>query len=219
VPLQLPLNRADQPVTGESLREAIAAVRTGELVVFPTETFYGIAADPMRSDAIERIFAAKGREPGKAIALIAANVDCAFSVALEIPENARRLAHQFWPGPLTLVLPARAALHPAMVGPDGGVGVRVSPHPIAQELARGSSGLITATSANLSGAPAAVTVEEARRSLGAHVKVYLDGGLLTGGLPSTVVVIKRDGSFEVLRPGAIESTAIAAALARPSPAK
>jgi L-threonylcarbamoyladenylate synthase len=210
----LPLTRTDQPtLAGVNLGEAVAAILAGELVVFPTETFYGIAADPMRPDAIRRIFAAKGREPGKAIALIAADSRSAFSLIREIPHKAGLLAERFWPGPLTLVLPARPGLDPALIGPEGGVGVRVSPHPIARALARGAGGLVTATSANLSGEAPASTIEQARAALGTRVKVYLDCGPLEGARPSTVVAVGKGGSFHVLRAGVIEPSAIAAVLA------
>lgn len=125
----------------------------GELVVYPTETFYGIGADARSPAALARIFALKGRDPNNPIALIAADTTSAFALACEIPALARRLADAFWPGPLTLVLPAAQGLHPALVGPDGGVGVRVSPHPQARSLASGLGRPLTATSANLSGRP------------------------------------------------------------------
>jgi L-threonylcarbamoyladenylate synthase len=190
---------------------ALAALREGEVVVFPTETFYGIAADAYAPAALERIFAIKGRDIAKTIALIAHDTAAAFTIAREVPEIARRLADTFWPGPLTLVLPARREIPDALIGPDGGVGVRVSSHPIARALACGLGRPITATSANRSGEAPAQTIEQARAALGGKVKVFVEGGTLTGGVPSTVVQCDRDG-WRVLRAGAVGVNEIEVAL-------
>ncbi len=180
----------------------VAALREGEVVVYPTETFYGIAADAFAPAALERIFAIKGRDSAKTIALIAHDAAAAFVIAREVPEIARRLADAFWPGPLTLVLPARRGIPDALISPDGGVGVRVSSHPIARALAQALGRPITATSANRSGAAPARTVAMARLALGEKVKVFVEGGTLTGSAPSTVVQCDRDG-WRLLRAGAI----------------
>ena len=132
------------------VEDGIAALQAGELVVYPTETFYAIGADAFSSIALRRLFQLKGREPGKPVGLIAADSAMAFSVAREVPLDARRLADAFWPGPLTLVLPARGEIASALSGVDG-VGVRVSPNPVARALSAGVGRPITATSANLSG--------------------------------------------------------------------
>jgi L-threonylcarbamoyladenylate synthase len=195
-----------------SLTEAIEALRAGELVVYPTETFYGLGADPLSPAALERLFALKRREPDKPVALIAADSASAFNLARAIPDIAHRLAVAFWPGPLTLVLPARDGFPPALLGSDGGIGVRVSPHPAARALAAGLGRPITATSANLAGEPPATTITETRVAFGVKVKTYLDGGTLTGGAPSTIVAFDSAG-FRVLRAGAITEQAIATALA------
>jgi L-threonylcarbamoyladenylate synthase len=207
------IKRGDTVLPG-AVADALAALRAGALVVFPTETFYAIGADPMQSDALAAIAGVKGREPDKPIALIASDTVSAFAIAREIPADARLLAETFWPGPLTVVLPARSGLNDALIGPSGGIGVRVSPHPTARALAEAIGGLLTATSANLSGQPPARTLMEARQSLGARISVYLDGGALHSGAPSTVVEFGEDGSFRIVRPGAIDHKAIAAALRR-----
>jgi L-threonylcarbamoyladenylate synthase len=134
----------------------------------------------------------------------------AFSVAREIPLDARRLADAFWPGPLTLVLPARGEIASELTGPDG-VGVRVSPNPIARALSAGVGRPITATSANLSGQAPASTLDQARAGLGEKVKVYLEGGKLTAPAPSSVVAINTSG-WKMVRVGAISEDQIAAAL-------
>jgi L-threonylcarbamoyladenylate synthase len=190
---------------------ALAALRAGEVVVYPTETFYGIAADAYAPAALERIFAIKGRDIAKTIALIAHDTAAAFAIAREVPEIARRLADAFWPGPLTLVLPARHEIPDALIGPDGGVGVRVSSHPIARALASGLGRPITATSANRSGEAPARTIEQARAALGDRVKVFVEDGTLTGGAPSTVVQCAQDG-WRILRAGVVGVNEIEVAL-------
>ena len=193
------------------LHDAVAALRAGELVVYPTETFYGIAADPFSPSALEKLFAIKGRDSQRPIALIAADAQMAFEVALEVPTVARRLASAFWPGPLTIVLPAREGFPAALVGPDGGVGVRVSPHPIARVLSEELGCPITATSANRSGEEPATTLQAARKSLGDKVKVFLEGGILHPSAPSTVIVCDTRG-YRIIRAGAISEREMAAAL-------
>jgi len=180
-------------------------------VVYPTETFYGIAADPFSPSALKKLFAIKGRDPQKPIALIAADAPMAFEVAADTPAIARRLAMAFWPGPLTIVLPARAGFPAYLVGPDGGVGVRVSPHPIARALSQELGHPITATSANRSGEEPATTLQAARKSLGDKVKVFLEGGTLSASAPSTVVACEPHG-FRVIRAGAITERQLIAAL-------
>ena len=195
---------------------AVAALRAGELVVYPTETFYGIAADPFSYSALEKLFAIKGRDPQKPIALIAADASMAFEVARDVPTVARRLASAFWPGPLTIVLPARDGFPAQLVGPDGGVGVRVSPHPIARALSENLGLPITATSANRSGEAPAVTLKMARESLGDKVKVFLEGGTLHAAAPSTVITCDAHGC-RILRAGAIAERQIIAALSAGTP--
>ena len=192
------------------IEDGIAALQVGELVVYPTETFYAIGADAFSSTALRRLFMLKRREPGRPVGLIAADTAMAFSVAREIPIDARRLADAFWPGPLTLVLPARDDIADELKGPEG-VGIRVSPNPIARALSAGIGRPITATSANLSGEAPASTLENARAALGEKVKVYLEGGNLTASAPSTVVAINGSG-WKMVRVGAISENQIAAAL-------
>jgi L-threonylcarbamoyladenylate synthase len=194
-----------------ALRDALTALAAGETIVYPTETFYALGVDALSLYALERLFAIKGREPGKPVALIAADSAMAFAVAREIPAQARVLAEAFWPGPLTLILPARDGIPAALIGADGGVGVRVSSHPIARALAAGLQRPLTATSANLAGEPPAVEPESARRAFGDKVKVFVEGERLAGGAPSTMVSVNRTG-IRVLRPGAVSERQLAAAL-------
>ncbi|MGH7782050.1 MAG: L-threonylcarbamoyladenylate synthase [Candidatus Binataceae bacterium] len=199
------------PARPAGLDDAVAALRAAELIVYPTETFYGLGADPFSPGAVARLFAAKGRGAEKTVALIAADAASAFALAREVSPVARRLADMFWPGALTLVLPARADLPAEIVGSGGGIGVRVSSHPMARALAQGLGHPVTATSANRAGEPPARTLDEARRTLGDKVKVFLEGGTLAAAAPSTVVAVEDD-TWRLIRAGAISELQLAAAL-------
>jgi L-threonylcarbamoyladenylate synthase len=195
----------------EAIALAVAAMRAGEAVVYPTETFYGIGVDAFAPAALERIFAIKGRDAAKTIALIAHDEAAAFTIAREVPDTARRLARAFWPGPLTIVMPARDGIPAALIGPGGGVGVRVSSHPLASALARSLGRPITATSANMAGEAPAQTLAQAQAALGKQIKVFVEGGKLTGGAPSTVVECTHQG-WQILRAGAIAEAELKAIL-------
>jgi L-threonylcarbamoyladenylate synthase len=196
---------------GEAIDRALAALNADELVVYPTETYYGLGADATSPRALERLFAIKRREPDKPVALIVADLAMARQMVAEIPAAALRLADAFWPGPLTMVMPARAGIHAGLLGRDGGVGLRVSSHPVARELVRRLGRPLTATSANLAGEPPASRIEQARTAFGDTVAVYLEGGRL--GLSAASTVVAFDGSRpNVLRVGPISEAQIAAAL-------
>ncbi len=186
-----------------AVRGALAALLRGEVVCLPTESSYGLAADARSAAALARVTALKGGRPADSpFPLVVADADAARDLAAVWPDAAERLARRHWPGPLTLVVPARPELAPEVVGPGGGVGVRVSSHPLARALAAALGGAITATSANRSGQPPATTVEQARAVFGDDIAFYLDGGECTG-TPSTVVVVDQGGSLRLVRPGPI----------------
>ncbi len=180
---------------------AAERLRAGGLVVYPTETFYGLGALCASAAAVARLAAAKLRPEGKPVPLVAADLAAARAVAAAFPPQAERLAARFWPGPLTLVLPAAPGLPPEVSG-DGTVGVRVPGSALARELSRLAGGPLTSTSANPSGGPPARRPEELDPALLARVDAVLDGGEVPGGLPSTVVAVEP-GGLRLLRAGAI----------------
>ncbi len=191
-------------MTPDSISEAVRALAAGLVVCIPTESTYGLAADIRSPEALAILAALKQARPTDApYPLIAPDRDAARALARAWPAAAEELAARHWPGPLTIVIPARADLPRELVGPGGGVGVRVSSHPIAAALARQVGACITATSANRSTSPPATRVDEARAVFGAEIACYLDGGTCDG-TPSTVVAIGDDGSLRVIRRGAIE---------------
>lgn len=180
-------------------------------MVVPTDTVYGVAARLDRPEAISSIFRLKERPEDKPLPVLGSSVEQLGAVA-EIDERARDLAGAFWPGPLTLVLPRRPGFEVDLGGPDDGVtvGVRVPRSPLLASLLEGS-GPLAVTSANLSGRPPAATVEEARAAFGDKVTIYLEEGR-GGGRASTVVSLVRPDGFEILRPGPLSESEIAAAL-------
>jgi L-threonylcarbamoyladenylate synthase len=196
-----------------AIARAAEALRKGLLVIYPTETFYGLACNPRDPAAVERIFEAKGRPDRMALPLIAGDRDAVTLCTRDIPDNARLLMDAFWPGPLTLVLPSADDLPPRLLGGGHTVGVRVSSHPIAAALARAVGGPIVATSANHSGGPPPTTADEAAQVLGDSVSVILDGGPTRGGSASTVIDLTVDPP-RLLRSGAVSSGALEAALGR-----
>jgi len=191
--------------------EAIALLRAGGIVAVPTDTVYGIAADMALPDAIERLFAAKGRPPEKAVAVLLADAAQADQLGVLSPA-AIVLAERFWPGGLTLVLPVRpeARLPRVLAGGAPTIGVRVPDHPTPRALAA-VLGPLPTTSANRSGDADARNAQEIAERLGESLALVLDGGPVRGGPASTVV----DCTLEwpsILREGAIPAEAIAAAL-------
>lgn len=171
-----------------SLREAALVVRGGGVIAFPTETFYGLGVDPFTERAIRRVFDLKGRSmtTGPVLVLIRSRADLDMLVS-EITPTAERLMEAYWPGPLTLVLRASAAVPASLTAGTGTIGIRLSAHPGVSRLLEAVGGPLTGTSANRSGYPPAATADEVQRALGAGVDLILDGGPASGGLPSTVL--------------------------------
>lgn len=173
----------------ERLEQAAAWVNRGGVILYPTETFYGLGGHPLMDQAVERIYRIKGRDTAKALPLIASNVAAVRRAVSNWPEVADRLAEAFWPGPLTILLPAAPSIPPPLHAGTGNLAIRVSSHPVAQALAERAGGLLIATSANRSGEPACRRVADLPRELIAEVDDVLDAGVLPGGLPSTIVAI------------------------------
>lgn len=184
------------------LDEAVLAIRRGGVIAIPTDTLYGLAVDPFLSEAVERVFAVKGRPTDQGLLLIAADLEQVTAFFGALPRLAERLASRFWPGPLTLLLGAPPTLPRALRGGAASVGVRVPAHPVARRLCRVCGCPLTATSANLSGAVPSANPDEVARTLGDRIDVLVDAGMTPGGPPSTIVDAR--GSAPVLvRKGAI----------------
>jgi L-threonylcarbamoyladenylate synthase len=186
---------------------AVAALNRGEVIVFPTETLYGLGADALNAAAVERVFHLKGRDAANPISVVVANRAMLCTIVGDVPRLAEQLIAEFWPGPLTLVLPAKNDLSKHLVNARGGVGVRISSAPIAAELLRELGKPITATSANPSGKNPARRIDEAKRYFPGEITVFIDGGELHSNVGSTVAEISGD-KVRVIREGEITKAAL-----------
>lgn len=184
----------------QAIIKALEVLRAGGLVAFPTDTVYGLAADFHNPEAIQKLYAVKGRESGKAIAVLIGELEQIELVAEGLSDQAARLAGRYWPGALTLVLPKRAGL-PENLSALPTVGVRMPDHPFALALLR-AAGPLAVTSANLSGQVSPQSAEEVLAQLEGRLELLLDGGRCPGGVPSTVVDC-TGAELRILRQGAI----------------
>jgi L-threonylcarbamoyladenylate synthase len=181
---------------------AAALVRAGGVVAYPTDTLYGLAADPGNAAAMAQLYRIKGRPVELAIPLIASGIPQIEAAGGVLDPLARRLAAAFWPGPLTIVLPAWPGLDARVHAGLGTVAVRVPDHAVARMLAEACGWPITSTSANVSGEPATRVPGDVRASLGASLDALVDAGLSPGGAPSTIVDL-AGGAPRLVRAGAV----------------
>ena len=191
--------------------EAAAALRAGDLVAFPTDTLYALAADPFRPGALDRVFAAKGRDAAKAVSLLLADASMAVPLVSGLPAAAQALMDRFWPGPLTIIVPAAQGLPQALVSAGGGIGLRVPRGALAWTLIWASGGPLVGTSANRAGGPEPWDAMAVLRQVGQHLALLLDGGPTSLGVPSTVVDCTCQPP-RVLRAGALTLEALQAIL-------
>ena len=182
------------------LAVAAAAVRAHGVVACPTDTLYALAADPWSDEALARVFAIKGRPDDRPVALMAGSIAQA-ERAGELSARAQRLASRFWPGPLTLVVPARPGLARGVRSEAGLVGIRVPDHAVARALAMACGHALTATSANVSEQAPTADPDVVARSL-PDLPVLVDAGPSPGGPPSTMVEVVG-GAVRLLRGGAV----------------
>lgn len=206
---------SDQEELLTGMRLARQAIGRGELVVLPTDTVYGVAADAFSADAVRRLLEAKGRGRESPPPVLVPGTEQLEALADEVPQAVHDLVAEFWPGGLTIVLRARPSLDWDLGDTRGTVGIRMPSDRIALEILR-ETGPLAVSSANLTGQPAATTAEEAHRMLGDAVAVYLDGGpagiayQASGaeeGTASTIVdateLGREDGRLRFLRHGVI----------------
>jgi L-threonylcarbamoyladenylate synthase len=185
-----------------TISRAAEQLRGGMVVAYPTDTLYGLAADPASVRAIQQLYRMKGRQVDQAIPLIAADLSQVERCTGPFPGTLRLLGERFWPGPLTLIVPAWPGLAPLLHGGTGTVAIRVPAHEVARALARAFGGPITSTSANRSGEPPSNSPDVVRDALGTDLEVMLDGGLSPGGPPSTIVDARGEHP-RLVRAGAV----------------
>jgi len=189
--------------TANNLKPAVEALRRGDVVVFPTETLYGLGADALNPEAVQKVFSLKGRDPLNPIPVIIADEAMLQDLVTDVPDLARDLMQRFWPGPLTIVLPGRKDIPKPLLNVSGGIGVRISGEPTATNLVKALGRPITATSANPSGKEPARTLHRAKNYFLGNIEIFLNGGTLTSKTGSTVVEVAAE-KIKIIREGEVK---------------
>ncbi|MBI2225689.1 MAG: threonylcarbamoyl-AMP synthase [Betaproteobacteria bacterium] len=194
-------------VSDPDIDNAVAILRRGGLVAFPTETVYGLGADARNPEALGRLYAAKGRPAGHPVIVHLADVSQLAQWARELPPAAVRLAARFWPGPLTLILPRAPAVSDAVTGGQDTVGLRIPSHPVAHALLTKFGSGVAAPSANRFGRVSATTAQHVKQEFGDAIDLVLEGGPSEIGIESTIVAVTGERPV-LLRPGHIPAREI-----------
>jgi len=191
------------------LEQALQSLKEGGIVAYPTETFYGLAVDPENDQAIASLYALKQREKRKPLSLIIPDLEQLFTIASSCPEAYKKMIDTFWPGPLTLIFPAKKDISSALTGGGTTVAMRISSHPVAMELCVLWGRALTATSANISGEPPLVTARDVYDLWGDQISFILDGGTAPGGKGSTIIrCFDKEKECRIIREGAIDELEI-----------
>ena len=196
------LIKIDQARLGFLLEYAVRIIISGKVVAFPTDTFYGLGADPFNLAAVSEVFRIKRRTADRPLPLLVASIDQAADLTRDPPQLFFTLAKKFWPGPLTLVVPASRQIPLKVTANTGKVGLRWPHALLATALIEASGRPLTGTSANLSELPACSTAEEVNRQIGDLLPLILDGGPTQGELASTVLDLTGE-RVRILRPGGV----------------
>jgi len=195
-----------------AVRYAAEFIRRGELVAIPTDTFYGIAADPFNLAAVDQIYRVKGRPETRALPILVNCTAQAMTLARDVPYIFHKLAAKFWPGPLTILVEASTGVPLKVTAHTGNVALRWPKSPIVDALISSVNGPITGTSGNISGQPACASAVELLEQLGDRIPLIIDAGETPGILASTIV--KLDGEdWTVMREGVISEQSIREAIA------
>jgi L-threonylcarbamoyladenylate synthase len=192
---------------------AAEQIRAGNVLGMPTDTFYGLAADPFNLRAVELIYEVKSRSKHKPLSLLIESVDQAEDLTRPPSEEFYKLARKFWPGPLTLIVRAASRLPLKVTANTGNVALRVPAANIPIAVIKAAGVPLTATSANISGAAECTTAGGVREQLGKLIPVIVDGGPSPRSVPSTIVDLTDSDGWRILREGAISSQEITAAIA------
>lgn len=191
------------------IRYAADQIRAGEVLGMPTDTFYGLAADPFNLRAVDKVYDIKSRSRHKPLSLLIESVDQAEELARPLPEEFHALARRFWPGPLTVIVKAASRLPLKVTANTGNVALRVPNASIPLEVVKAAGIPITATSANLSGASECTTAVAVRDQLQGRISIIVDGGTSPREIPSTIIDLTDDEArWRILREGAIPAQEI-----------
>ena len=197
----------------ERIASVIRSLTAGQVVALPTDTFYGLAVDPINLSAVDRIYEIKARARHKPLSLLIGETTQAYGLARDLDSAFDRLAERFWPGPLTIIVKAGSRLPLRVTANTGNVALRVPEAPIARAVVAELGLPITATSANLRGMPECIYAERVMDQLGTQIPLIVDGGRTARAIPTTIVDLSGGGnSWMILREGAIPTHEIALAL-------
>jgi len=191
---------------GEAFARCAEVIKAGGVIAYPTDTFYGLGADPRNPRAISRVFAIKGRRPDQPILLLLHDRSDVTAWTSVVTPSAERLMDRFWPGPLTLVFTARPDILPELTGGTGTIGLRVPGNDVTRALLGRAGNSLTGTSANRSGSSSHRTPDEVMRELGDRVDLVFDGGVSAADRPSTVVDVTAEPP-RIIRMGAVDVSA------------
>lgn len=203
----------EQHIDMELLREAGEIIKAGGLVAFPTETVYGLGGDALNPASSRKIYAAKGRPSDNPLIVHIADMEALDAIVQEVPEEARRLAEAFWPGPLTMILHKSGLVPYETTGGLDTVAVRMPVHKVAREFIRAAGGYVAAPSANRSGRPSPTVAKYVAEDMGGRIEMILDGGDVEIGLESTIVDLTVPEPM-ILRPGYITKAMLEEVLSR-----
>ena len=199
----------------ELIERVVASLNAGQVVALPTDTFYGLAVDPVNLHAVDRIYELKERSRHKPLSLLISDVAQAYALARSCDTAFDRLAERFWPGPLTIIVKAGSKLPLRVTANTGNVALRVPEAAIARAVVQRLGLPITATSANLHGMPECTYAGGVRDQLGGLIPLIVDGGPTARAIPTTIVDLSNgDSSWSILREGAIPTYEIALCLQR-----
>lgn len=211
--IQCPNNRGkkcgDCTLCDTDFEEIVNVLKSGGLTVYPTDTLYGLGADPFNDSAVKKVFISKNRPFDMPLSVAVSDIRMLESVAV-LNESARRLINAFLPGPLTIILTKKPSISDLVTSGDNQIGIRIPDHPFALRFIR-SIGPITSTSANLHSGPDPITIQRAKKDLGQTADIYIDCGKTNYSAPSTIVDVS-EGDVEIVRAGVISKEEIVNAL-------
>ena len=197
------------------IKYAADQIRSGEVLGMPTDTFYGLAADPFNLRAVERVYDIKTRSRHKPLSLLIESTDQAEELAKPLPEEFYALARKFWPGPLTIIVKAGSRLPLKVTANTGNVALRVPNAAIPRAVVAAAAIPITATSANLSGASECTSAEQVREQLKGRISIIVDGGISPRDVASTIVDLSDEATrWRIIREGAIAADEISSFFAQ-----
>jgi L-threonylcarbamoyladenylate synthase len=193
----LKISESESNCTAQNIDEAVKVLKKGGVISFPTETYYGLGVDPFDNTAVDQLFLLKKRERNKPILVLVSDIDMLSLLVANIPEQYGNLMKKFWPGPLTLIFPAKETVSPLLTGATGSIGIRISSNRIVKEIFKKWRKPFTATSANISNQAPAKSSAEVLSYFGEKIDCLIDGGETPAGLCSSIVAFRNERFIEI----------------------